>query len=72
MQVGIDSFAAAHDDTTLSVSPSERLRELVEQIERADKLGLDVSGVGEHHRRVRLTFLKLNCFVSFLMVNQIT
>jgi alkanesulfonate monooxygenase SsuD/methylene tetrahydromethanopterin reductase-like flavin-dependent oxidoreductase (luciferase family) len=51
MQVGIDSFAAAHNDTTLSVSPSKRLRELVEQIERADQLGLDVFGVGEHHRR---------------------
>jgi alkanesulfonate monooxygenase SsuD/methylene tetrahydromethanopterin reductase-like flavin-dependent oxidoreductase (luciferase family) len=51
MQVGIDSFAAAHDDTILSVSPSKRLRELVEQIERADQLGLDVFGVGEHHRR---------------------
>src|SRR6476469_5767138 len=51
MQVGIDSFAAAHDDTALSVSPSKRLRELVEQIERADQLGLDVFGVGEHHRR---------------------
>src|SRR6476620_6967480 len=51
MQVGIDSFAAAHDDTTLSLSPSKRLRELVEQIERADQLGLDVFGVGEHHRR---------------------
>jgi probable LLM family oxidoreductase len=51
MQVGIDSFAAAHDDTALSVSPSKRLRDLVEQIERADQLGLDVFGVGEHHRR---------------------
>jgi alkanesulfonate monooxygenase SsuD/methylene tetrahydromethanopterin reductase-like flavin-dependent oxidoreductase (luciferase family) len=51
MQVGIDSFAAAHGDTALSVSPSKRLRELVEQIERADQLGLDVFGVGEHHRR---------------------
>ena len=30
---------------------SKRLRELVEQIERADQLGLDVFGVGEHHRR---------------------
>jgi probable LLM family oxidoreductase len=51
MQVGIDSFAAAHDDSSLSISPSERLRGLVEQIERADQLGLDVFGVGEHHRR---------------------
>ena len=38
-------------DTSLSVSPSERLRRLIEQIERADQLGLDVFGVGEHHRR---------------------
>ena len=51
MQVGIDSFAAALDDSSLSVSPSERLRRLVEQIERADQIGLDVFGIGEHHRR---------------------
>src|ERR687890_675154 len=50
MQVGIDSFAA-WDDTGISVSPSERLRKLVEQIEYADKIGLDVFGVGEHHRQ---------------------
>ena len=51
MQVGIDSSATTLDNTSLSVSPSERLRRLVEQIERADQLGLDVFGVGEHHRR---------------------
>jgi alkanesulfonate monooxygenase SsuD/methylene tetrahydromethanopterin reductase-like flavin-dependent oxidoreductase (luciferase family) len=51
IQVGIDSFAAAFDDTSLSDSPSERLQNLVEQIERADQVGLDVFGVGEHHRR---------------------
>jgi probable LLM family oxidoreductase len=50
MQVGIDSFAA-WKDTTLSVSPSERLHGLVEQIEYADQIGLDVFGVGEHHRK---------------------
>src|SRR5689334_12637757 len=50
MQVGVDSFAA-WDDAGLSVSPSERLRKLVEQIEYADKIGLDIFGVGEHHRR---------------------
>src|SRR5437867_542514 len=51
MQVGIDSFAAAFDDGGLATSQSERLRNLVEQIERADQVGLDVFGVGEHHRR---------------------
>src|SRR5919107_357686 len=51
MQVGIDSFAAAHDGASLTVSQSERLQDLVKQIERADQVGLDVFGVGEHHRR---------------------
>ena len=51
IQVGIDSFAAAFDDASVSDSPSERLQNLVEQIECADQVGLDVFGVGEHHRR---------------------
>ena len=51
MQVGIDSFAAAHDSISISVNPAERLQQLIEQIELADRLGLDVFGVGEHHRR---------------------
>jgi len=51
MQVGIDSFAAAHDDSSMSISPAERLQQLIEQIEIADQLGLDVFGIGEHHRR---------------------
>src|SRR5678816_4056356 len=51
MQVGIDSFAAAHDDVSLSVDPSERLLNLIKQIELADQIGLDVFGVGEHHRQ---------------------
>ena len=50
MQVGIDSFAA-WDDSGTSASPSERLGKLVEQIEYADKIGLDLFGIGEHHRK---------------------
>jgi probable LLM family oxidoreductase len=50
MEVGIDSFAA-FDDAGLKLSPSERLPSLVEQIEYSDKIGLDVFGVGEHHRK---------------------
>lgn len=50
MQIGIDSFAAAHDDTSRAVSAAERLRNLIEQIEYADQVGLDVFGIGEHHR----------------------
>jgi probable LLM family oxidoreductase len=51
MQVGIDSFAAAYDETSLAVSPSDRVRNLVEQIEHADQVGLDSFGIGEHHRK---------------------
>src|ERR1700674_2444485 len=51
MQIGIDSFAAAYDDASLAVNASDRLRNLVEQIEHADQVGLDSFGVGEHHRR---------------------
>ena len=51
MQVGIDSFAAFHVDTKKSISSSERLQRLVEQIEYADKIGLGVFGMGEQHSR---------------------
>jgi probable LLM family oxidoreductase len=51
MQIGIDSFAAAYTETSLAVSNSDRLRDLVEQIEHADQVGLDAFGVGEHHRK---------------------
>src|ERR1700704_496876 len=51
MQVGIDSFAAAFDENSLAVNPAERLRQLVQQIEHADEVGLDAFGGGEHHRR---------------------
>jgi probable LLM family oxidoreductase len=51
MQVGIDSFAAAFDEASRAESGSDRLRNLVEQIELADQVGLDVFGIGEHHRR---------------------
>jgi probable LLM family oxidoreductase len=51
MQIGIDSFAAALGDTTTVGSPADRLRDLLEEIEQADRAGLDVFGIGEHHRK---------------------
>jgi probable LLM family oxidoreductase len=51
MQIGIDSFAAAHDEASQALSASDRLRDLIEEIEHADQMGLDVFGIGEHHRR---------------------
>src|SRR5437773_11466205 len=51
MEIGIDSFAAAHDDTSRAQSVTQRLRNLIEEIEHADQVGLDVFGIGEHHRK---------------------
>ena len=50
MEIGIDSFAAAHNESSRAVSPADRLRNLIEEIEHADQVGLDVFGIGEHHR----------------------
>jgi probable LLM family oxidoreductase len=52
MQIGIDSFAAAISDpaTGLTISPVQRMQNLLEEIELADQVGLDVFGIGEHHR----------------------
>src|SRR5438477_10446186 len=52
MQIGIDSFAAAISDpvTGLTISPVDRMHNLLEEIELADAAGLDVFGIGEHHR----------------------
>src|SRR3954451_25376265 len=51
IEIGIDSFAAAHDDTSRAQSATQRLRNLTEEIEHADQVGLDVFGIGEHHRK---------------------
>jgi probable LLM family oxidoreductase len=52
MDIGIDSFAAAISDpaTGLTLEPVDRMEHLLEEIELADKVGLDVFGIGEHHR----------------------
>src|ERR1700726_2245830 len=52
MQIGIDSFAAAISNpaTGLTLSPVVRMHHLLEEIELADRVGLDVFGIGEHHR----------------------
>src|ERR1700749_4159923 len=52
MQIGIDSFAAAISDPTTgaTLTPAERLNHLLDEIELADNVGLDVFGIGEPHR----------------------
>ena len=51
-EVGIYSFAELTPDpaTGARISPEQRLRNLLETIELADQVGLDVFGLGEHHR----------------------
>jgi alkanesulfonate monooxygenase SsuD/methylene tetrahydromethanopterin reductase-like flavin-dependent oxidoreductase (luciferase family) len=52
MEIGLYTFAETTPDpaTGRLISPGERLRDLLEEIELADQVGLDVYGVGEHHR----------------------
>ena len=48
MELGVYTFAELTDET---VGAEQRLRNLLEEIQLADEVGLDVFGVGEHHRR---------------------
>jgi probable LLM family oxidoreductase len=52
MEIGVDSFAIAISDplTGKTTKPVDRLHQLLDEIELADKAGLDVFGIGEHHR----------------------
>ncbi|MEA2474369.1 MAG: hypothetical protein QOE06_2284 [Thermoleophilaceae bacterium] len=52
MELGIYTFAEVTPDaaTGRTITPAQRLRDLIEEIELADQVGLDVFGVGEHHR----------------------
>jgi probable LLM family oxidoreductase len=51
MQLGIYTFAERTPDPDgITISPQRRLADLLEEIELADQVGLDVFGVGEHHR----------------------
>ena len=51
MEIGIDSFAAATlDGAGRAIHPAEDLNNLIDAIAYADQAGLDVFGIGEHHR----------------------
>lgn len=52
MEIGIDSFAAIlpHPVTGERPSATDRMAALLEEVEAADRVGLDVFGIGEHHR----------------------
>src|SRR3954452_13715391 len=46
MELGVYTFA----DLDPAVGAEQRMHDLVEEIELADQVGLEVFGVGEHHR----------------------
>ena len=55
MELGLYTFADVSPEPgpqpdPSAVGPHERLRDLIEEIELADQVGLDVFGLGEHHR----------------------
>ena len=52
MEIGIYTFAdvATHPLTKKTITPRQRMLNLLEEIELADQVGLDVFAVGEHHR----------------------
>ncbi|MDF2430477.1 MAG: hypothetical protein JWP44_108 [Mucilaginibacter sp.] len=53
MEIGIDSFAAAtfNDTEDKAARNAKAIAHLLERIEYADQVGLDVFGIGEHHRK---------------------
>ena len=52
MEIGIDSFAAKfNNDKGGSISNADSMALLLDRIEYADNAGLDVFGIGEHHRQ---------------------
>ncbi|MEK3967576.1 LLM class flavin-dependent oxidoreductase [Paenibacillus sp. FSL R7-0048] len=53
MEIGISTFVETTPDVQTGevISHAQRLREVVEEIVLADQVGLDIFGVGEHHRK---------------------
>ena len=53
MEIGVDSFASAMygANEKNAVSPVDAMEQLLERMELADQAGLDVFGIGEHHKK---------------------
>jgi len=86
LHIGIDSFVSTVTDpeTGVDVTPLERVQHLLEEVERADQVGLDTYGIGEHHRpeymdsapavllaaaAARTSTIRLNSAVTVLSAN---
>src|SRR5258708_36945130 len=52
MEIGIDSFAAMFSgNSNKIINDSDALAQLLDRIVKADEVGLDIFGIGEHHRK---------------------
>jgi probable LLM family oxidoreductase len=52
MEIGVDSFAAMFSgNSNKKINDADALSQLLERIEYADRSGLDIFGIGEHHRK---------------------
>ena len=63
MEIGVYTFGDVPQTPAESRSAVEgqRLRDLIEEVELADQVGLDVYGVGEHHRPDYAISLRQSC-----------
>ena len=52
MEIGLYTFAELYPDprTGELITPERRMKNLMDEVGLADRLGLDVFGIGEHHR----------------------
>ncbi len=74
VELGISTFGETTEleGTGQTYSHAERIRQLVAEIELADKVGLDVYGIGEHHRAdfaVSAPECHYRCFVKWTSGN---
>jgi probable LLM family oxidoreductase len=52
MEIGVDSFAAMFSgNNSKLINDGDAMAQLLVRIEHADKMGLDIFGIGEHHRK---------------------
>ncbi len=52
MEIGIDSFAAMMSGAeSRNIPDADAMAQLLERMEHADRVGIDVFGIGEHHRK---------------------
>ena len=52
MEIGVDSFAAMFSgNSNKKINDADAIAQLLERMEHADRSGLDVFGIGEHHRK---------------------